>query len=631
MKCPRCGTEVPDDSAFCFECGYPVSKDARKKTQLHVELGKTQPVATDSLDDKVHQAAVSQGSRGETVRMPSPGSQGDTHRINPTNPPDMQDAPTRVQQDKDKRRKELETYITTPATKVMFGEETEVGDVDAGFDRIGGSSASGSVPPAVVGSSDTQADDTNVQENDDASAEENPYNAKKKKRPWLIPLIIVLAIVAGAGIFFYVRSTQQVTMPDLSGLSEDDATKAVQDVGLVADVEHTYVDGDGGYVLSQEVPANQTVRRGSHVRFTVGQGRIMPDIIGKSKDDAMAALNEMGVGGYHLAYQNSSKENDTVLAVDPDVGQPFSSTDTITLTLAQDFVVPDVIGMAEDEAVKELEQSGLKANVSYVDADSGAGTVQSSDPQAGTKVAEGQTINLSVVKKDDDKDADTGLTDARHVADYLSARPQSVATFMSQQGYTLRTGSITNSDYAQCSYAKDDADTLYFTPEPHSKSANSSDVQDVLSRGAAIAGVRLELVSSYMDGLSGVSEASVERIMKDCALNSEQASITNVPEADDNSSDTTDTGEGEDTSKDTETSAAASSSETNQANDTLSNRPRFRCTVGTSGNNVWTVLVYQQGSSTAGVVTCAPRSAYSQQHGDYKQITTYAAQTYLAQ
>jgi eukaryotic-like serine/threonine-protein kinase len=76
------------------------------------------------------------------------------------------------------------------------------------------------------------------------------------------------------------------------------------------------------------------------------------------------------------------------------VGTTISSGDTVTLTVAQGYEVPDVIGMTKDAAVSTLSQSGLVAKVVYVDADRTAGTVDSTDPAAGTQVSSGTVVTV---------------------------------------------------------------------------------------------------------------------------------------------------------------------------------------------------------------------------------------------
>ena len=100
--------------------------------------------------------------------------------------------------------------------------------------------------------------------------------------------------------------------------------------------------------------------RGSTVSIDVGQLRTIPDVVGMAKDDAVAALAEIGASSFHYEYKNSSEAEDTVLAVNPAAGSTFSSSDTITLTLAQGYPAPDPIGWTVCAAVAAPMTGGLQ-------------------------------------------------------------------------------------------------------------------------------------------------------------------------------------------------------------------------------------------------------------------------------
>lgn len=433
-----------------------------------------------------------------------------------------------------------------------------------------------------------------------------------------------------------------VSVPDVQGLTEDVAVQKIEEAGFVADVGYTYVDTDAGKVLSQGTKAGEREAKGTTISLEVGKARTIPDIIGKTKEDASAALSEIGAGTIHCVYQSSDSDAGTVLAVDPDVGTTISSGDTVTLTVAQGYEVPDVIGMTKDAAVSTLSQSGLVAKVVYVDADRTAGTVDSTDPAAGTQVSSGTVVTVRVANEKKEEKS-SSLTDADHIADYFSATPQDIAKFMEQQGYALVYGASSD-NVATCTYTKEYAPTIAFTPTPHAKAQTSGATDDVLASGATISGVQLTVAASDV-GATALTDDGVSAAMSFCGLSTKGATVSS-------SSSSSTSANGSSTSSSTSSqsqtaNSSSSSSSTSTNTNTNSNgstdaskgssstkttsSTSYICSAGSQGDLIWTVLLYQEsGSSTIqAVVTCAPKDAYSAQSGDLKQIAQYAADTYL--
>ena len=433
-----------------------------------------------------------------------------------------------------------------------------------------------------------------------------------------------------------------VSVPDVQGLTEDVAVQKIEEAGFVADVGYTYVDTDAGKVLSQGTKAGEREAKGTTISLEVGKARTIPDVIGKTKEDASAALSEIGAGTIHCVYQSSDSDAGTVLAVDPDVGTTISSGDTVTLTVAQGYEVPDVIGMTKDAAVSTLSQSGLVAKVVYVDADRDAGTVDSTDPEAGTQVSSGTVVTVRVANEKKEEES-SSLTDADHVADYFSATPQDIAKFMEQQGYALVYGASSD-NVATCTYTKEYAPTIAFTPTPHAKAQTSGATDDVLSSGATISGVQLTVAASDA-GATALTDDGVSAVMSFCGLSTKGATVSSSTSSSTstNGSSTSSGASSQSQTTNSSSSSSSTSTSTNANSNTSSDASKessstkttsgtsYICSAGSQGDLIWTVLLYQEsGSSTIqAVVTCAPKDAYSAQSGDLKQIAQYAADTYL--
>lgn len=133
-----------------------------------------------------------------------------------------------------------------------------------------------------------------------------------------------------------------VTVPTgLTGSTQADAEAALESAGLVPDIQLQYDDTvDVGNVISTSPAEGTSVPSGATVTLYVSKGRDtsndvkVPDIVGQSKDSALATLDTMGIKYTTQTGSDSSQSNGVVLLVSPDVGETIDkTTDTVTVTI----------------------------------------------------------------------------------------------------------------------------------------------------------------------------------------------------------------------------------------------------------------------------------------------------------
>ena len=133
-----------------------------------------------------------------------------------------------------------------------------------------------------------------------------------------------------------------VTVPaGLTGSTQADAEASLESAGLVPDIELQYDDTvDVGNVISTSPAEGTSVPSGATVTLYVSKGRDttndvkVPDIVGQSKDSALATLDTMGIKYTPQTGSDSSQSNGVVLSVSPDVGATIDkTTDTVTVTI----------------------------------------------------------------------------------------------------------------------------------------------------------------------------------------------------------------------------------------------------------------------------------------------------------
>lgn len=164
-------------------------------------------------------------------------------------------------------------------------------------------------------------------------------------RPPLIPrwiLITAAALVAGSvlaaiGVAIASRSSL-VVVPAVVGLRQPDAINRLQQAGLVAEDGGSLFSDEvpRGAVMSQEPVAGSTVPRGTAVRIVMSAGAetfAMPDVIGRSADDAARELTELGLD-VSTQVVESQLASGTVLESFPIPGSPVRAGAPVRLSIA---------------------------------------------------------------------------------------------------------------------------------------------------------------------------------------------------------------------------------------------------------------------------------------------------------
>lgn len=146
----------------------------------------------------------------------------------------------------------------------------------------------------------------------------------------------------------------------------------------------------------------------------------VPDIRGLTEEQAKSVLNKKHLGIKIVKRTESKKYKAGLISKQtPEAGEKVKKNTTIEVVVSSGQVkskkqVPDVRGMSETEAQKELEDAGFKVTSSFQYDDSVAsGNVISTTPSAGTKAEKGSTVTMLVSQGTDKKT----VPDVRGMAD----------------------------------------------------------------------------------------------------------------------------------------------------------------------------------------------------------------------
>jgi serine/threonine-protein kinase len=218
---------------------------------------------------------------------------------------------------------------------------------------------------------------------------------------------IVIAVVA-----YRVLSTPSYAVPDLIGRPAAQVANEAAGYGWTVSSRHERSDSEPqGAVVSTEPPAGDKLDRGSVLVIVVSDGptlATLPDVTGLSVDDARAKLSALGLSmsvGKQLADPTAPAGTVLSWSVSAQAGLVAGSqvprgTDVVVVVSSgpAPVAVPTLAGLTVSGATAKLDGVGLV--VGTVNAVNSAtvpvGAVVSSDPPAGTQVAHGDTVDLTV-------------------------------------------------------------------------------------------------------------------------------------------------------------------------------------------------------------------------------------------
>ena len=236
------------------------------------------------------------------------------------------------------------------------------------------------------------------------------YDEPRRGRPvwpWLLVLLLLLAATL-TGWFVYQQvqdelgEAGEVGVPYLIDLRETQAVGQVLDAGLVPEVRRQpSEEAEEGFVFRQNPEFGAKVDAGSRVEIYVSTGpprTEVPEVIGESRDDAIAALTRANLQ-WRVVEVFSKEEPGTVVGQDPQAGERVEVGTRVRINVSkgeQPVVVPAVVGDPFETAASRLQAVGLNVERRNVDSDEPEGTVVGQDPAGNTQLAPGSTVIVRV-------------------------------------------------------------------------------------------------------------------------------------------------------------------------------------------------------------------------------------------
>jgi serine/threonine protein kinase len=221
----------------------------------------------------------------------------------------------------------------------------------------------------------------------------------------LLALIVVAAVVGAALLARgLLAGPQTVSVPNLVNQNQDAAVAQLEAQnlrrGTVTDRESAV---QPGLVIEQNPPAGAVVDQDSPVDLVLSRGpgtRLVPDLIGLSQDEATRQLQGMQLQVATTTVDDLSHPVGSVSGTSPATGASVPTGSTVTLQIVSGFTtVPNLVNQPEGTATRTLTGLGLTPQVTRrAVPDRPADVVLEQSPTPGQRIARGGRVTLVITQ-----------------------------------------------------------------------------------------------------------------------------------------------------------------------------------------------------------------------------------------
>lgn len=258
---------------------------------------------------------------------------------------------------------------------------------------------------------------------EDVPAGPAPGTRKPRKEKggnsWILPAVLIVLLITGLGIggvlgvqWWQNQQVEQpamVSVPQVVGMDRTTAENTLRD----AQLEPTFSTENSDsvpekHVIKMDPSSGTRVESGSSVAVTVSDGpgtvEVPNDLVGQSLDNARNALREAGLSVGMVSTVNSATvPENVVISTDPAGGTTLDKDSPVQLQVSTGRVtVPDLVGMSRSEAEDALRADDVRLsfNVAVRDSeDEATDTVLEQSAPAGSSVAQGSTVTLTIARQ----------------------------------------------------------------------------------------------------------------------------------------------------------------------------------------------------------------------------------------
>ncbi|HEU4347639.1 MAG TPA: Stk1 family PASTA domain-containing Ser/Thr kinase [Actinoplanes sp.] len=247
---------------------------------------------------------------------------------------------------------------------------------------------------------------------------------ERRSSSWVMAVLAALGVLAvialAVGLYLSQRDDTEkqptvatVAMPDLKGLSEDEAKAKLQELefsSVKAGSAKTTDDcGDTPTVVSQSPAASTRIATDQPVTYTLCKApdkvTVPNNLVGSTRDAAESALRSLELDPDFNEVDSASPKGQ-VIEVDK-AGEQVDPGTTIKVKISKGNLVPvpNVVGRSRDAAEAVLSAAGFEVEVDLVTQEGTPGEVVDQKPAGNRPRPRGSTVTIVVI---DEKKPDPG-------------------------------------------------------------------------------------------------------------------------------------------------------------------------------------------------------------------------------
>lgn len=221
-------------------------------------------------------------------------------------------------------------------------------------------------------------------------------------------LLLFVLSLGGTMLVFNLTNPPEVAMPNVVGLSKEEAQKEIENVKLKFEIEKEEYNKDvpEGFIISQDptyMEKFNKVKQGSTVKVVVSKGEektTVPKVVGMEKDKAVKALEDAKLKVEIVEESSKKVQEGYVISQETSPDTEAFAGDTIKIhvsTGVEKATVPDVIGKSQADAKKTLEAQGFVVAVTTSeDSSKENGIVLKQSLDSEKTVEKGSTVTITV-------------------------------------------------------------------------------------------------------------------------------------------------------------------------------------------------------------------------------------------
>lgn len=202
---------------------------------------------------------------------------------------------------------------------------------------------------------------------------------------------------------------ESIEVPDVTGKTEAEARRILQDSKLTAEPEIRHANDDqidAGKIVRQEPAPGVQTTQGGRITLTISDGKakvVVPSLSGKKRDDVEKQFSNFKPEYVEV---DSTRPKGTIVSISHEGEElPKDSTIRVEISKGNQFVMPNLVNRTATEALAALQQAGWSGSyddlrqVPFNTTDfNRLERVAQQSPQAGQSVSKNEPIELQINK-----------------------------------------------------------------------------------------------------------------------------------------------------------------------------------------------------------------------------------------